>query len=331
MISLTDKVDFRSWDDLYHSSSTSNFFQSKECYQFYKELSFIEAFILGVKENGRLVGVACGYLIAEGNKLKKHFTKRAIIQGGLLLDNNISENALCKLLEGLKFRLPKSVIYLEIRNLSDYSIYKYKFKEIGFIYKKHLNFQVDTTLKKQDLLSSLSASKRRQISISNKNGAYALEEIKNSDIIEFYSILSDLYKKKIHKPLFPIEFFEKIINHSFSRLILVKKENIVLGGILLVTDSRITYEWFVCGQNKNEMNIYPSVLATWSGIEYAMYNNLMRFDFMGAGQPDENYGVREFKSKFGGKLVEYGRFVFIQNQLLYKLGILILNLKKRLF
>jgi len=41
---------------------------------------------------------------------------------------------------------------------------------------------------------------------------------------------------------------------------------------------------------------------------------------MGAGKPDEDYGVREFKSKFGGELVNYGRFIRINNPFYYKLG-----------
>jgi serine/alanine adding enzyme len=41
---------------------------------------------------------------------------------------------------------------------------------------------------------------------------------------------------------------------------------------------------------------------------------------MGAGKPDEGYGVREFKSKFGGELVEHGRFLFVCNPRLYALG-----------
>ena len=31
------------------------------------------------------------------------------------------------------------------------------------------------------------------------------------------------------------------------------------------------------------------------------------YDFGGAGKPDEEYGVRDFKAKFGGELVCYGR------------------------
>ena len=41
---------------------------------------------------------------------------------------------------------------------------------------------------------------------------------------------------------------------------------------------------------------------------------------MGAGKPNEDYGVREFKSKFGGELVEFGRFERINNHFLYLIG-----------
>ncbi|MCH7973680.1 MAG: hypothetical protein IH949_07305 [Bacteroidetes bacterium] len=53
---------------------------------------------------------------------------------------------------------------------------------------------------------------------------------------------------------------------------------------------------------------------------FYLNNNLKYFDFMGAGKPTDTYGVREFKSKFGGELVNYGRFVNINNPFLFKVG-----------
>nr|HPN23204.1 peptidoglycan bridge formation glycyltransferase FemA/FemB family protein [Tenuifilaceae bacterium] len=75
---------------------------------------------------------------------------------------------------------------------------------------------------------------------------------------------------------------------------------------------------------------YPSVMATWAAIEYAYLNKIHFFDFMGAGQPDENYGVREFKARFGGNEVNYGRFINILNPFLYNLGKIGLNILKLL-
>ena len=43
---------------------------------------------------------------------------------------------------------------------------------------------------------------------------------------------------------------------------------------------------------------------------------------MGAGKPNEDYGVRDFKLQFGGELVEHGRYNNIFNPSLYKIGLL---------
>ena len=37
-------------------------------------------------------------------------------------------------------------------------------------------------------------------------------------------------------------------------------------------------------------------------------------DFGGAGKPDEPYGVRTFKAKYGGELVNYGRYVCVHSR-----------------
>jgi lipid II:glycine glycyltransferase (peptidoglycan interpeptide bridge formation enzyme) len=71
-------------------------------------------------------------------------------------------------------------------------------------------------------------------------------------------------------------------------------------------------------------------MATWAAIEYSHQNNIPVFDFMGAGSPKIEYGVREFKSRFGGNMVEYGRFILIFNPLLYHTAKLGLKLIKKI-
>jgi hypothetical protein len=61
-------------------------------------------------------------------------------------------------------------------------------------------------------------------------------------------------------------------------------------------------------------------MATYAAMEYALQHGIVFFDFMGAGSPNEAYGVREFKSRFGGEEVEHGRFIVVLNQIKYNLG-----------
>jgi len=216
--------------------------------------------------------------------------------------------------------LKKKAIYIEIRNYTDFTDFKSVFKRAGFNYSPHLNFHVSTP-NVDTALQNLNTTKRRHIKISKNEGVEWTETTDLNDVKAFYDILKDLYRTKVKRPLFPFEFFEKIVMGSVGKLFIVNYKNRVIGGMVCVilADNSL-YEWFVCGEERTAKNIYSSEIATWAGIEYAAKNNIPRFDFMGAGKPENNYGVREFKSQFGGRLVENGRFLFICNPFLYNIG-----------
>ena len=70
----------------------------------------------------------------------------------------------------------------------------------------------------------------------------------------------------------------------------------------------------------NAMCIYDGIFRANAAIEYAKENHIPLFDFMGAGKPDEPYGVRDFKMEFGGEQVEYGRFLYLRKPMLFAIG-----------
>lgn len=319
---ITDK-----WEQLYESSSFATYFQSPACYCFYKELSFLTPFAYAVEDNGEFKALVCGYLIAEEGFVKRFFSRRAIIPGGVLLANDISEEALELLLSELRTDLQKEAIYIELRNLHDYSAYKYTFQKAGFEYQFHLNYQlsIDNGV---DVFSNFSENRKRQIKQSLAEGIVCEKTDRMDDVRAFYSILRHTYSKKLKLPLFPFEFFETIVSKAYGSLLVVKSEDKILGGILCAGDGKVLYEWFVCGDDGELPKVYPSVMATRAGIEYAVNNGYRMFDFMGAGKPDRKYGVRDFKARFGGKLVEHGRFLYICNPFLYFTGKIAIKLRK---
>ena len=106
-------------------------------------------------------------------------------------------------------------------------------------------------------------------------------------------------------------------------VMLVTYQGEVVGGIVCaMMPGRAMYEWYVAGLDRQlkGKGIYPSVLVTWSAIEYAAANHLRYFDFMGMGVPDEPYGVRDFNARFGGEWVNHGRFMRVNNKVKYMLA-----------
>jgi lipid II:glycine glycyltransferase (peptidoglycan interpeptide bridge formation enzyme) len=308
------------WDALVERSPTASFFQTRECYDFYASLSFLKPFVFGISENDKLVGILCGYCIADGNSIKRFFSRRAIAPGGLLLDTAISDEAIQSLLKLIVAEISHSAIYIEIRNFNDFSAFRSSIESSGFNYQPHLNLHVSTDTV-DTVFSALSESKRRQIKSAQKFGVEWEETTNHQEVGVFYNKLKCLYDTKIKTPIFPLEFFEKLVKLPNGKLLVVKCKGEIIGGMACVSlDSKVLYEWFVCGDDTNNKDVFASVVATWAGIEFAAKNNFERFDFMGAGKPDKDYGVREFKSKFGGELVQHGRFLYICKPFLYFIG-----------
>ena len=271
----------------------------------------------------RLVGVIVGYITRERNAIKQFFTRRAIIIGGPLLAEDISNEALSMLLTSLKNlpslqggaggRLP---IYIETRNFHDYSRWKEVFQNAGFAYQPHYDIYVHCNADHQ-----LSERRQRELKRAIKNGAMVCEAQTEQEVRDWYQILHRLYREKVRTPLFSEEFFLQFYRNGVGKYLLVKYEGKVIGGMMCpVLNGKAIYEWYVCGQDEEYRELYPSVMATYAAIEYAKAKGLPLFDFMGAGKPTVPYGVRDFKMEFGGELVEHGRFLCIRRPLLYWIG-----------
>ncbi len=329
IINITD-IKQETWEVLSKDSSTATWFQTYSAYRFFISLPFIETFGYGLESGDGLRAVVIGFIQKEGGKVKQFLSRRAIINGGPLLANDITEEELSLLLSTLKKQLSGKVIYIETRNYHDYSRYRSVFEQHGFIYEPHYDVIVDTET--PDVVKThMGKSRVRDVNTSLKKGAVLIDNPTEDEVRSFYTILENLYRTKVKTPLFPLSFFLQLWQMQFAKFILVKYQDGIVGGTVLVYDSNVVYEWFACGKDGIIKNVYPSTVATYQGVFFAAENGFKRFDMMGAGSPgDGGYGVREFKLKFGGKLVEYGRYKCICNQLLYKIGVLGVQLLKKI-
>ncbi len=320
---LTDykHIDRAEWEGLLRESPVATWFQSAEAYEFFSSLSDImTSFVFAVSRGNALKGVGAGYITKEKNSVKQYFTRRAIIYGGPLLAEDISDEELHELLSAVVCYLSSRAIYIETRNFNDYSRWRPMFERCGFRYQPHLNFHVDTS--SVDVIqNNLGKNRKRDIRVSLRDGARIVDNPTLEQVRDYYTILQLLYQTKVRTPLFPWDFFQKLYDSPSSRFLLVEYESKIIGGtVCVVLDGKAIYEWFVCGEDGKYKNIFPSELATYAGMQFAAEKGCTRFDMMGAGTPDEHYGVRDFKARFGGELVEHGRYLRINNKPLYQVG-----------
>ena len=322
-------IDPQQWQALIDRSPYATWFQTQEAYEFYAAVGGeLIPFAFGVGEDGHLLGVIVGYTTQEKNPIKQLLTCRSIIIGGPLLDEHISSDALSALLVAVK-QVTNRAIYVETRNFNDYSRWKEIFEQCSFQYQPHLNFHVDTSsLEVVD--KNLGKSRKRDIRTTIREGVTPVMQPTIEQVREYYQILHTLYTTKVKTPLFSWHFFEQLHHTEHARFILTEYQGRIIGGTICVElPSRTLYEWFACGEDGVYNHIYPSCYATYLGIQYAAESGCQIFDMMGAGKPDEAYGVRDFKAKFGGELVEHGRFLCIRKPLLYWIGKMGVKLLKK--
>ena len=360
------------WQTLVDSSPYATWFQTKEAYEFYAANSEeMTPFVYGIEEDevkgerlevkgtgnsradkqtSRLKAVCIGYVTKEKSALKQFFTRRAIIIGGPLLADDISDEALTALLMAIRqlgdkakskknskveplastpYTLHSTPIYIETRNFHDYSKWRNVFEQCGFTYQPHLNFHVDTS-SEEIVDKNLGKSRKRDIRTTIREGVTSVLSPTIEQVHAYYLILKELYANKVKTPLFSWHFFEQLYHTTNGRFILTEYQGKIIGGtVCVILPGKALYEWFVCGVDGVYEHIFPSSYATYLGIRYAAEHGCQIFDMMGAGKPEEAYGVRDFKARFGGEQVEHGRYLYIRKPLLYWIGKIGVKLLKK--
>ena len=322
------KISKNKWNDFLVNNTFTTAFQTPDFYNFYNLVPNCSAEVFAVEDNGKLTAL-CLVTFQKEEGLLGYFSRRAIIYGGPVL-SDAGNKALPELLSVIRKNLKGKVIYAEIRCLNDYSGFNECFKEVGWAYESYLNYHI-TYSSDEKLWADLNGNKKRQIKKAFQSGTVILEAEKIEEVKKYYDILSDLYKNKIKKPLITFDFFKLLFEKKIGRYFLVKFKNQIIGGtVCIVLEGETVYELYACGLDRGYKDQSPSAMATYAAIEFGLKNGFKKFDFMGAGKPDEDYGVRDFKAKFGGDLIEYGRFVTICNPILFQVGKAGLNVLKKI-
>jgi lipid II:glycine glycyltransferase (peptidoglycan interpeptide bridge formation enzyme) len=311
------QVEAEQWNDLLEDSFYYSPFQTEKAYKLFNSAEGLGADVFAVEDNGAYKCLVVVTVHRE-NGLKSFFSGRGIIYGGLVIRHGGS-GYVDTLLNAIDDYYRNKLIYIEIRNYFDFTQYHSLLTHPGWKHIPWLNIQNE--ISSNNMLSEFSSSRKRQILKALRNGASWEQAGSSNEIKEFYSILSDLYTNKIKKPLIPLPFFLNAFDTGFAIFLLVKYSGRIIGGIMLaIIPDRAAYEFYVCGLDSEFRDQYPSVMATWAAIEYAQKNDIPLFDFMGAGSPDKEYGVREFKKRFGGVVVEHSRYLKVFNPVLYMVG-----------
>lgn len=312
-------VDRRLWMDLLATSGYASPFQTPGFYDLCNSAQGISADVFAIEEGNVYISLVV-VTVQKEKGFKSFFSKRGIIFGGPLIDEN--KKGLEILLGAVNKYYTSRTIYLETRNLFDYDEYRPVFSYLGWSYQSYLNVRNQITEGSLDkIIATFKYNRKREIKQSLAEGATWHEVVSDSGIESIYKILNELYRKKVRLPLPALDFFLKFWQSGIMKVFAVEHQGRVIGGVFCpVLPGKTIYLMYYCGVRDYHPRIFPTHLAVLAAFEYGMKSGCRRLDFMGAGKPDQKYGVRTYKTEFGGELVEEGRFLLITKPFLYRLG-----------
>lgn len=300
-------------------------FQSPDFFQFYKAVSYYDPiYLIARDKEEQIIGVLLAVLIREGNGLIGFFSRRCVVYGGPIAKDDDPET-IDLLISQLNKTVKRKALFTQFRNFRVWpKEVEQVFEKNGFVLRDRLNSLV-ALQKTASVEQQFSASRRRQLKKALKAGVSVAEAQNIQEVDALYALLEKLYTEKVKKPLpsrqFFHHFYKTLVPAGAGIILLVWHNEQLIGGIVSpITDGFSISELYVVGLDQAFPGLYPSVVATWAAMDYGQRNGLQHFDFMGLGKPDVAYGVRDFKLRFGGSRVNYGRFAKRNYKLLYGLA-----------
>lgn len=308
-----DEIDEEEIRQFVTGTDQISFFQLPEFLHLLDYTKDYQGYWVGLREQESLVGSAVFYDIVHRIPITHISVRRRIITGGpvILATNKEQMTQYSETLIDAIINTGAKPLFIEIRNLFDISDIAYVFESRGFRFENHLDFLIDIAKGEETLLKEMTSSGRRMVKKALKGGLTAENAKDISEISKFYRILSSAYSRK-KLPLADFSLFKgcyELLGEKHCRFLLAKDQsnNMVAGRLELIAGNTI-YDWYAAAE-PDSLSARPNELLVWAAIREGINLNLTTFDFGGAGKPEEEYGVREFKEKFGGQRVDFGRYI----------------------
>ena len=314
---VTDRFEKEAFSRFVYENQNSSIFQTLEMAEVYKRNSGCKTLTLAVinEDTDEMLAVLLAKILEEKRGFLSSFSRHSTIRGGpIFVDDQKGIEAVSLLLEHYNKIVAKDVLYSRIYPLNDTPQIIPYFKKNGYEYEYWQNFLIDLNKSKEELWKNLEHDKRKAVRKAKKKGLQVCEGTNKDEIPVFYDLVKERYVKR-KTPLEDISNFEAVFDilvpKNEAKILFVKYNGEHIATRLILLYKGVIYAWY-SGSNSDYLKYHPNDLITWQVLEWGSENGFHTFDFGGGGEPEEaTAGWVEFKRRFGGKSVNYGRYTKI--------------------
>ena len=311
-ISIVNTLDENTWREFIIEQDQSNIFHTPEMFQVWNQTKGCSAKLwVALDSHKHVLAILTPVNVTLLGGPLHRLTTRSIVYGSVLCaPGENGKEALLTLLRSYSMSSSHHSLFTEIRNLTDLSEIQPEFCQCGFVFEKHLNYLIDLNCSTEELLQRIGSRTRKHIRQGLRKGNVIVEQVTDrSKLTVWYDLIRKTYRS-VGVPLTDRSLFEAAFDVLQPKgmitfwLARIGSEYVAASAELLFKD--VIYGWYG-GVNRDYAKDAPGEILMWRILEWGAMNGYMTYDFGGAGKPGEEYGVRDFKAKFGGQLVCFGR------------------------
>jgi serine/alanine adding enzyme len=314
-IHVTDRIDERAWRAFVDAQPDSNIFHTPEMSRVFERAEHHRTNALAATDaSGIPVALLAPVEVTLIGGPLRSWTSRAVAYGGLLCSgDSVGRDGARQLLADYRRVTGRRPLFTELRHLSDASLFRNILEADGFSHEDHLNFLIDLDRPEEILWGGLSKTAQQRVRSGQRKGVVIEEVTDELRLEQTYPVLDDVYKR-VGVPLADRSLFQAALSIlqplGMFRIFAARLgERIIATRYVLLYKDKIV-DWYA-GADRAFASWSPSEVLVWQVLRWGQEHGYRTFDFGGAGRPDEPYGPREFKAKFGGELVNFGRDVLV--------------------
>lgn len=321
---VVQQLDEDRWREFVDRHPRSNIFHTPEMFRVFARVpGHRPALWAALGDDGRPLALLPPVLVTLMGGPLRRLTTRAVAYGGpLCAPGAEGRAALAQLLAAYNRAARRRVLFTELRNMSDQGELQPVLHADEFTYEEHLNYLIDLEQPEEAIWRKISKSGRQGVRTARNKGASVEELTGRQGIDAAYGLLRGVYARA-RVPLASLALFEAAFDilgpRGMFKIFATRAGGRCISAcLLLLYNGRILY-WYA-GSDRAFAAYAPTELMIWHVLRWGREQGFRLFDFGGAGKPGEPYGPREFKAKFGGALVSYGRNVRVHTPLLLRLS-----------
>ena len=309
-------LDKKIWRQFVDEHPQGNIFHSPEMFEVFKRSKGYDPQFWAITDkHGVLLALLLPVHVTLVGGPFYSMTTRAIAYGSLLAaPGEKGRIALQQLLRTYKSEMWGEILFTELRNLHDMSDLEPLLSDCRFVYEGHLNYLIDLDRPEEELLQSIGRRTRKKIRKGLRDQTVKMSEVTQAaDLGHWYEVLKRTYSNS-QVPLADPSLFEAAFDVLYpagmAKFLLAKIDGVTVSCSVELPYKKSIYGWY--GGTDREYSKYsPNEMLMWHILAWGANHGYQVYDFGGAGKPEEEYGVRDFKAKFSGELVNYGRHVCV--------------------